>query len=256
MARILKGRYRRAENKHFRITQGRMSEGFLVTDTADPSRPVRFVKRLIQESLSAVEVYTRRQLFDREADFLKTLDGCNGCVPRFIDYFGDRAEQYLVMEWIDGRTLKKIIDEGLVTEDIVRNVLSGILRLLRDLHLRGIVHQDIKPANIIVRSGTNAPVLVDFGIARYKNQPDSIPPLATRTFAPREQQEGRPEFNSDLYALALTAVYALTKTHPKNIGQLKNEVCCQLEWPRCERKLFPVLRGKLVCCPREFRGPG
>ena len=77
-------------------------------------------------------------------------------------------------------------------------------RAVAKLHEGGIAHRDLKPDNIILRHGRQ-PVLIDLGLARLKGMVDTAAGLATESYAPREQKEGRSEERflgrEDVYAL-------------------------------------------------------
>jgi serine/threonine protein kinase/DNA-binding SARP family transcriptional activator len=220
MAGILKNRYHLISDPKRKIAQGDMSEVSLARDTGQSGRPFCCVKRLKLDNLTPVQIFHRRTLFNNEIEFLKILDGCNGYAPKYIDSFDIRGEQYVIQQWIEGLTLKQHIEkvdsqDEYLSEQLVRNIIIDLLYALKEIHSHGIIHQDIKPANIVLRANSLAPVLIDFGVARYKNEDVSnIPPVATKMFAPPEQVNGHPEYNSDLYALGITVAYALTKVRP------------------------------------------
>ncbi|HYI10832.1 MAG TPA: serine/threonine-protein kinase [Thermoanaerobaculia bacterium] len=109
---------------------------------------------------------TIRNRFLREARALSQLDHPNIC--RIYDVL-ERAEgDYLILELIDGRTLRNHMNDGLSREETLRVVLQ-VARVLSVAHERGIVHRDLKPDNIMLTRSREVKVL-DFGLARFANE--------------------------------------------------------------------------------------
>lgn len=115
------------------------------------------VKLLHEEAFSAPR-------FDREVELLTDLSH-----PGIVQYIGHGAldrRRFLVMEWVQGKTLSQILSHGLTMGESV-SVIRRIAEVLAAVHDRGIVHRDIKPSNIMFLDGTLEDVkLLDFGIAR------------------------------------------------------------------------------------------
>jgi serine/threonine protein kinase len=115
------------------------------------------VKLLHEEAFSAPR-------FDREVELLTNLSH-----PGIVQYIGHGAldrRRFLVMEWVQGKTLTQLLGHGLTLRESVSVVLR-IAEVLAAVHSRGIVHRDIKPSNIMFLDGTLEQVkLLDFGIAR------------------------------------------------------------------------------------------
>jgi serine/threonine-protein kinase len=115
--------------------------------------------------------------------------------------------------------------QGALSESTVKEILINILPVLDYVHARGMVHRDIKPDNILIRSSDSKPILIDFGavketmgttITASGNSAQSIV-IGTPGFMPMEQSVGRPVFSSDIYSLALTAIYLLTGKLPQEL---------------------------------------
>ncbi|MDI3282151.1 serine/threonine-protein kinase [Polyangium sp. 15x6] len=104
--------------------------------------------------------------FEREAAMLARVKH-----PRVVRYVArgrfDAGHAYLVMQWLDGEDLHSVLQRGpLATEDTLA-VLACAAEALAAVHAEGIVHRDVKPANLLLRGGASADVvLLDFGIAR------------------------------------------------------------------------------------------
>jgi serine/threonine-protein kinase len=99
--------------------------------------------------------------FQREAGIGEKLDN-----PKVMRVFGgeDRSRIYMVMEWCEGRLLRKILDEGPLPHERAIRIAIAILDGLDYIHANGVVHRDLKPENIMVDADDNIK-LIDFGIA-------------------------------------------------------------------------------------------
>ena len=209
------------------LSSGGFGETFLVEDTQMPSN-----RRCVLKQLKPIhdETPELRQLiqdrFQREAATLETLGEAHDQVPRLHAYFSEAGRFYLVQEWIDGVTItQKVQQEGVQSERTVRAVIARLLDVIAFIHSKGIVHRDIKPDNIILRSCDNSPVLIDFGAVKetmntvINSQAHSTHSIVVGTpgYMPVEQLSGRPVYSSDIYSLGLTAIYMLTGKTPQEI---------------------------------------
>jgi eukaryotic-like serine/threonine-protein kinase len=155
--------------------------------------------------------------FQREEEIGKTLDH-PGVMKVFVDE--NRSRVYMVMEWVEGRLLRKILDEEhkLPPDRVVRLMLR-ILDALGYIHSRGVAHRDLKPENIMVDENDTIK-LIDFGIAASSSS-------RRLTFAKLSQTMGTPDYispeqvkgkrgdaRSDLYALGVMLYEMLTAQVP------------------------------------------
>jgi len=118
----------------------------------------------------------------------------------------------LVMSYIPGPTLEQIVSKsGPLDPEHVAWITERVLNALMYLHSHGVVHGDIKPQNIIIQPTSHQATIVDFGLSMVKPRSDSVPKGYTPVFSPPEQLNGTPLVpESDLYALGMTMIYALS----------------------------------------------
>ncbi|MEG4234129.1 WG repeat-containing protein [Microcoleus sp. Pol11C3] len=100
------------------------------------------------------------------------------------------------------------------SEDEVLELLQGVLKVLAYVHEQGVIHRDIKPSNIMRRYSDHKLILIDFGAAKKEisgavNISSTIE-IGTRLYMPSEQSQGNPQFASDIYAVGLMAIQAVT----------------------------------------------
>jgi eukaryotic-like serine/threonine-protein kinase len=132
----------------------------------------------------------------------------------------DRSQLYMVMEWVDGRLLRKILQEkGKLPKERAIRITLGICDALSYIHSHGIVHRDLKPENIMVDANDDVK-LIDFGIAGQEG-------ARRLTFAKLSQVMGTPDYispeqvkgkrgdaRSDIYALGVMLYEMLTGKTP------------------------------------------
>jgi serine/threonine protein kinase, bacterial len=235
------------------LGKGGFGKAFLATNTLMPSRPYCVVKQLIPTSTDPNLQTLIQERFGKEGLVLESLgEQSNGMIPKLYAYFMEEGEFYLVQEYISGQTLlDRVRTNGLFTEIQARQLLTEILPALTYVHSRGMVHRDIKPDNIMLRENSNKPVLIDFGAVKETmstvettsgNTGRSIV-IGTPGFMPAEQISGRPMFVSDIYALGLTVIYALTGRLPREIEV--NPTSGNIDWQVHAPNLSPQLTSIL-----------
>src|SRR5260370_1408726 len=166
------------------------------------------------------EVESDPALFDRfhrEEQIGKALDH-PGVMKVFADE--DRSRVYMVMEWVDGRLLRKILDEqGKLPPERAVQLALRILDALEYIHSHGVVHRDLKPENVMVDANDNIK-LIDFGIAsNAKSRRLTFAKLSqtmgTPDYISPEQVKGkRGDVRSALYALGVMLYEMLTGKVP------------------------------------------
>ncbi len=205
------------------LSSGGFGETFLAEDTQIPSRRQCVIKQLKPVTDNHEIHQLIKDRFQREAATLEELGNSNEQIPTLYAYFSEGDQFYLVQEWIEGETLFALTRrQKILSENEVKAILIKILPVIGYVHSKGMVHRDITPANIILKTETQQPILIDFGAVKETmgvainsqgNSSRSIV-IGTPGYMPPEQTSGRPVFSSDLYSLGLTAIYLLTGKTP------------------------------------------
>ncbi|MEC4983544.1 MAG: serine/threonine-protein kinase [Oscillatoria sp. PMC 1068.18] len=244
------------------LGSGGFSETFLAEDTQMPSARRCVIKQLKPANNNPQLYQLVQERFAREAAILERLGEANSQIPKLYAYLAEAGQFYLVQEWIEGDTLTQLVQkQGTLSESTVKEILISILPVLDYVHGQQIVHRDIKPDNIIIRSRDRVPVLIDFGAVREAmgttlssqgNYTSSIV-IGTPGFMPSEQAAGRPLYSSDLYSLGLTAIYLLTGRIPQDLASnpQTGEVIWQQYAPQISEAFATVLNKAVMSHPRE-----
>ena len=153
-----------------------------------------------------------------EANLMKRLD--HPALPRIVDIIDNGVTIYVVMDYIEGESLDKILNEyGSQPEEKVIEWAMQIADALSYLHAQKppIIYRDMKPANVMLKPEGNIKI-IDFGIAReYKEQNlADTTVLGTKGYAPPEQYSGQTDPRSDIFALGMTMHHLLTGVDPRN----------------------------------------
>ena len=209
---------------HYKINRVLSSGGFGVTflaqDTHRPGSPQCVVKQLKPARRDEKFLEIARRLFDTEAQILEKL-GIHPQIPRLLAHFEERKEFYLVQEFVDGHPLtdELPVDKKLPEAQVVQ-LLKDVLEVLGFIHEHGVIHRDIKPGNIMRRDHDGQVVLIDFGAVKQiqpqerTDQENLTVAIGTRGYAPPEQYAGHPTISSDIYALGMIGIQALTGIPP------------------------------------------
>jgi tRNA A-37 threonylcarbamoyl transferase component Bud32 len=163
--------------------------------------------------------------FEHEAKILESLD-CDNIV-RPLDYFFEDHRCFLVLEHVDGCTLRQLVaDKGALAQEQVLALAQQMCDILQYLHGKGIIHRDVTPDNLIV-TASGALKLIDFNVAQQAESNRTGTIAGKHAYLPPEQFRGKATFQSDIYALGACLYYLLTGVDPEPITQssarLKNE---------------------------------
>ena len=154
----------------------------------------------------------------KEANLMKKLD--HPTLPRIVDIIDQDSTVYIVMDYIEGESLNKVLDVyGAQPQDAVIEWAKQLAEVLDYLHTRKppVIYRDMKPANIMLKpDGTIR--LIDFGIAReYKEGKDGdTTSIGTRGYAAPEQfgDKGQTDARTDIYSYGVTLYHLLTGKNP------------------------------------------
>jgi eukaryotic-like serine/threonine-protein kinase len=157
--------------------------------------------------------------FQREAKMVARVNHPN--VVRIIDYGIDGGEAFIAMEFVEGISLESVVMSAQVlSAERLVEIAASVCEALHAAHSMGVVHRDVKPANIMLRGGLDGSVvLLDFGIARAEQELDAKITRAgvvmgTAAYMSPEQTRGeRVDGRADVYSLACT-LFELTTGRP------------------------------------------
>ena len=226
IGQILDGRYRVIQS----LGAGGFGHTYIAENTRIPGNPKCVVKQLKPASNDPNTFAIAKRLFHSEAETLAKVGNYNQ-IPTIVDFFDENQEFYLVQEYVEGHTLAtELIPGKKLSEAYVIALLENILPILEFIHQQNpiVIHRDIKPANIIRRKQDGKLVLIDFGavkevqaIATTAQTQQSLASVAIGTpgYMPTEQGRGKPRPNSDIYALGMIAIQALTGLSPDNLEE-------------------------------------
>ncbi|MCC7528445.1 MAG: serine/threonine protein kinase [Candidatus Melainabacteria bacterium] len=169
-----------------------------------------------------VDVNVRKsalESFENEARILKQIDSTG--VVRLIDFFVEDHRAYLVLEHIDGMSLRELVEKnGAMKESQVKELAVQMCGILSYLHSLSppVVHRDFTPDNLILqRDGTLK--LIDFNVAQQVEATVTGTVVGKHAYLPPEQFRGMPTSQSDIYACGATLHFLLTGSDPEPISQ-------------------------------------
>ncbi|GAB4232613.1 MAG: hypothetical protein Kow00121_60750 [Elainellaceae cyanobacterium] len=224
IGQLLDGRYQVIRT----LRGGGFGQTYIAQDTRRPGNPACVVKHLKPATSDPKFLQTARRLFQTEAESLEQL-GSHGQIPRLLAFFEQNQEFFLVQEFIDGQPLTLELPEGQRwAEAQVIQMLKEVLGILVFVHGHGVIHRDIKPDNLIRRRSDQRLVLLDFGAVKQirtqlimagQGQISATVAIGTPGYMPTEQGQGKPRPNSDIYALGMIGIQALTGIYPHQLQE-------------------------------------
>lgn len=175
------------------------------------------VKEMINRALDLGLRNTIVRNFEREANLLASLD--HPAIPKIYDYFTISERSYLVMEFISGQDLERLLTNhpDYLPEARVIHWAIELCDVLDYLHNHlpdPIIFRDIKPSNIMINQHDHA-ILIDFGIAKQFDAAKKGTMIGTEGYSPPEQYRGEATPVADIYSLGATLHHVLTKQDPR-----------------------------------------
>ncbi|NJM75598.1 MAG: serine/threonine protein kinase [Acaryochloridaceae cyanobacterium RU_4_10] len=230
----LAGRYRVLD----KLGEGSFAETFLSEDEHLPDAYRCVIKKLKTEVEEEAKLKIAKRLFDEEARTLHQL-GSNPNIPQLLAHFEEDGEFYLVEEYVEGISLYQELSTGQRwSESYVIKLVKDLLDVLKFVHQKQVIHRDIKPSNIIRREKDGQIFLIDFGavkqVTSQVTDENTMAPhtviVGTPGYMPGEQLRGSPRMSSDVFAVGMIAIYALTGLNPA-LGQVpEDEQTAEIIW--------------------------
>ena len=211
----------------YEITETLGGGGFAITylarDMMQPSKPLCVVKQLRPNQTHPRVI----DFFNKEAAILEKL-GKHPQIPLLLAHFQQDDNLYIVQEFIQGHDLSKEISPGKrLSEAYVRKLLQDVLEVLSFVHKYGVIHRDLKPQNLMRRQEDGKIFLIDFGAVKElgtlmvntQGEVTSSVVIGTSGYMPSEQGNGKPRLASDVYAVGMSAIAALTGIQPHELEE-------------------------------------
>lgn len=195
------------------LGQGGMGTTYLAWDTT---------KMLVLKEMNAdmALIPKAQELFEREAKILQSLHHVG--IPQYYDFFVATGRKYLAMELIHGQDLDVyVLERGKVALSQAIDWMVQLCEILGYIHQQQppLIHRDVKPANILVRTIDRRIFLLDFGAVKEIGTLGGTKIGAPDYMAP-EQNNGQPCTQSDLYAIGPTLIFLLTGRNPADFIEL------------------------------------
>ncbi len=169
--------------------------------------------------------------FIKEAQTIATLNHAN-IIPIY-DVFEENGTAYYVMEYIEGESLSDIVKRGgAMSEHDAVGYIKQVAAALEHIHEQQIMHLDVKPGNIMVRTKDSRSILIDFGLSKHYDAESgdatsTTPVGVSHGFAPMEQykQGGVSKFSpeTDIYSLGATLYYLVTGKVPPQAADIADD---------------------------------
>ena len=170
-----------------------------------------------------------KQKFLKEARLIASFN--NAHIIRIHDVFEENGTAYYVMEYLEGESLKEVVDNnGALPETVAVKYILQVADALSAVHANNLLHLDVKPANIMLDENCNA-VLIDFGVSKHYDEKGAQTSSAgvglSEGYAPLEQYEAGSlkDFTpaTDIYALGATLFMLLTGARPPKASVVNDD---------------------------------
>lgn len=212
-------------DNRYRIVRELGSGGFATTYLAIDQKSEHQIKcavKQLQPRFNSPAIWANaKERLATEAMVLHWL-GNHEQIPQLMAHFEEKQQFYLVLEFIEGEEFEQEVHRQVLNESQVIDFLLDVLKILDFVHQQGVIHRDIKPSNLIRRRQDGKMTLIDFGAVKeigtlaFDSQKHHVQTqiIGTPGYMPPEQNNGKPVYSSDIYALGKTAMFALTGKSP------------------------------------------
>lgn len=242
------------------LSKGGVGKTYLADDTYRRGGPKVVVKRYRPRVNHPAVLQAARDIFESEIKVFATL-GKHEQIPRQIAYFEQGSEFYLVQEFVDGHSLKLPLGIKLEEDEAIA-LLQEILEILVFVQHQKVIHLDINPNNLLRRWRDKKLMLLDFssikvirtlGLDASGALTQSLD-VGTPGYVPKEQQEGNPQLCSDIYAIGMIIIQALTGFLPNQLPRdpEMQEVIWHDQAPQISQNFSDIL-DKMVCYDPAIR---
>ena len=221
----------RTLRNHYQIIkdlgQGGFGDTYLAKDLDLPGHPQCVVKHLKPKDPNPDHLLIAKGLFDKEAQTLYKLGKLHDQIPSLSAHFEENGEFYLVQDFIEGHDLtKELIIGKKSSESHTIKLLRDILEVLAIVHQQNVIHRDLKPANLMRRQDGKI-ILIDFGavkeistiVVNAQGQTKLTIGIGTPGYTPSEQANGKPKLASDIHAVGMIGIQALTGQPPHTLPE-------------------------------------
>ena len=224
---------------------------------------VYLAEHMVMKHKRAIKVLPKSKLgnnsylerFQREAKAIASLNHIN--IVRAFDIANEKDTHYLVMEYVDGADLQTLVRKhGPLPYAVSADYIAQAARGLHHAHEAGLIHRDVKPANILVNKKGVVKVL-DLGLALFSEETDpsltmeyNDKVLGTADYLPPEQAINSHKIDSraDMYGLGCTLYFLLTGHAPFPEGSIPSRII------RHQNSMPPDIRKDRPDCPGELDG--
>jgi len=244
------------------IGEGGMGTVYLASHTKIPNR-VSAIKVLKSNFLQNENLKNR---FRREMEIMAGMTHEN--IVKLEQFDEDDLGMYLIMEYFKGVEIDDYLKNkiGVFPEDKAVPLMIQILKAFSFAHKKGIVHRDIKPGNILINQEANQVKVLDFGIAKMKDdismQTKSGAQIGTVFYMSPEQVHGKElDARSDIYALGVTFYQMLTGINPYHDLNTEYEIYNKITkedlpdpreiYPGVTERMVNILRKSLAKAPED-----
>jgi serine/threonine-protein kinase len=224
----LNDRYRIIDN----FSIGMYGQTYLAEDMTEPGSPKCIIRRLQLHNKGEA---ARKYIQDMLKKKLEALSEVNNHdqIPSIISYFSDNDSFYLVEEYVSGHPLADELEPYKpLPEEKVIAMMQEVLEVLAFMHHYSLTHQYIQPTTLIRRETDNKIVLTGSGVMRevsaqlVKSQIQTHQTLLmhpSTIYTPIEQTKGHTQLNSDIYALGMVAIQALSGLPTNVLSRIKHQ---------------------------------